>query len=309
MASNPVAVEMRTKREDTNFGLYRFPRDLGPNALVLDFMRYSYNATFSRVNQSGRSTTAIILPLPQQLVDVDSIDIGAGQLGSGGAFAVGAFSSATDGGLDQKISNALKGAQQAGASVADNIASGNFSVYSDYLGFAARNLLSLSPELSLAADVATGTAINPHTTLNFDGVGLKEFTFSWQLAPRNAEESDLLKNIIAKIKSHILPKTVGFGDAPGLERAILKYPDIAKIRLNGVAKEYFPQLRPGMISNFTVDYTPQGNVLVEGGKPAIVNLSFTFQEAQIRTSGSSSANRSTPYNGYYDPNTSGEGPR
>lgn len=307
MPSNYVGPAIRSKREDTDFGMYRFPRDLGPNALVLDFMRYSYDATFSSVNQTGRSTTEIILPLPQQLVDVDSIDVGAGQLGTVGALAVGTFSSATGGGLDQQISNALDSAKKAGANLADNITSGNFSVYKDYLGFAARNLLSLSPELSLAADVATGTAINPHTTLNFDGVGLKEFTFGWQLAPRNNEESDLLKDIIAKIKSHILPKTVGFGDTPGLERAILKYPDIAKIRLNGVAKEYFPQLRPGMISNFTVDYTPQGNVLVEGGKPAIVNLSFTFQEAQIRTSGGAYGS-STPYNGYYGPNTSGEGP-
>lgn len=280
---------IETARSRSNFSSYRFPDDLGPNSLVLDFVEYSYDATFSNVNQSGRSLTAIVLPLPQQLQDIDNIDIASAQLGTIGSFAVGSFgaisniaSSETPGeDILKQVNNMMGQAAKEG----ENVAGGNLSKYKDYLGFAARNAMSLSPELGLAADVATGTAINPHTTLNFSGVGLKQFTFNWQLAPKNETESESLRRIISRIKSHILPKTTGFGDAPGLRRAILKYPDIAQIRLNGIAQKYFPEIRPGMISNFTVDYTPQGVVLVGGGKPAIVNLAFTFTEAQIRTSG------------------------
>jgi hypothetical protein len=231
--------------------------------------------------------TAIVLPLPQQLQDIDNIDVASAQLGTVGSFAVGAFGTASElatGGAEG-VMGQIKGIMDKLENEGRGVAAGRVSKYKDYLGFAARNVLSLSPELSLAADVATGTAINPHTTLNFNGVALKQFTFNWQLAPKNEAESESLRRIINRIKSHILPKTVGFGEAPGLSRAILKYPDIAQIRLNGIAKDYFPEIRPGMISNFTVDYTPQGVVLVGGGKPAIVNLSFTFTEAQIRTSG------------------------
>lgn len=303
---------VETARQNTQFGQYRFPENLGPNGFVLDFVEYSYAETFAAVSQTARTNTSIILPLPQQLQDVDNIDVKSADLGTTGALALGVFNTAKGGSsaILSTVQKMMEGSESLGSSIGEAARTGDFTTLSsslnDYLGFAARNAMTLSPELSLAADVATGTAINPHTTLNFDGVSLKEFTFTWQLAPQSAEESDALRNIVEKIKSHILPKTVGLGSAPGLSRAILKYPDIARIRLNGVAQQYFPNFNPGMVSNFTVDYTPQGNVLLEGGKPAIVNMSLSFQEAQIRTSGAA-GNADSSGIGWTDPSGLGVG--
>lgn len=286
---------IQTARSNSRFGQYRFPSDLGPNAMVIDFQEYSYARTTQAVSQTARTKTSIILPLPQQLTDSYDINVQQADLGVLGAAAVGLATSGV--GIGDAIKGAFNQFGDAVESTSGNLTGGQSGItealsnISGYAKFASRNVLDqFGPGLSLASDVIRGDAINPHTTLNFDGIGLKQFQFSWQLAPRNEKESDELKNIIEKFKSHILPKysTLTGGGAAGnqsLDRALLKYPDLALIRLNGVNQNHFVKFQPGMISNFTVDYTPQGNVLVEGGKPAIVNISFTLQEAQIRVSG------------------------
>jgi hypothetical protein len=265
--------------------------------MVIDFQEYNYSRTNQAVSQTARTKTSIILPLPQQLADSYDVNVQQADLGTVGAGAVSAFSNGGSS-FTNSIANAYDEFGGAGASLAGGIAGGDImgalSDVSSYAKFASRNILDqFAPGLSLASDVIRGDAINPHTTLNFDGVGLKQYQFNWQLAPRNEKESNELKRIIEKIKSHILPEyrtlTGGGIGNEALDRALLKYPDLALIRLNGVDQNHFMKFQPGMISNFTVDYTPQGNVLVEGGKPAIVNISFTLQEAQIRTSGSAAA--------------------
>lgn len=287
-----------TNRENSQFSKFRFPSDLGPNAFVIDFKNYSYDSTLQTVSQTSRTDTQIVLPLPQQIQDAYDVNVQSNQLGSLGAAALGVFQN--PGSIDETAKNALQKAYNLGSSLGSvDSFSGLTNTLKDiggqgaqYTSFVSRNILdSLGIEgLSLAGDLVNGTAVNPHTTLNFDGVNLKQFQFSWELAPRDESESQQLKSIIRKIKYHILPQYSSLPDLDstgnrGLDRALLKYPDLAFIRFNGVDKSHYPRFKPGMISNFTIDYTPQGNVIVEGGKPAIVNISFTFQEAAIHTSG------------------------
>lgn len=287
---------IKTNRADSNFGQYRFPLDLGPNSIVLDFQKYSYQRTTQGVNPTGRTTTSIVLPLPEQIQDAYNIIVQEQQLGVIGAAIVDQFSGG--GANTEKLKGLLDKAKEAGAQAGQggNINSDNLmkslSTSGQYAKFISRSFLDSLPVegLSLATDIVTGSAINPHTTLNFDGVGLKKFEFNWTLAPRSQKESDELRNIINKIKGHILPK---YSTLPGLtnsgnraaDQALLRYPDLALIRFNGLAQGHWFEFKPGMISNMSVNYSPQGNVLLEGGKPAVVHLSMSFTEAQIHTSG------------------------
>jgi len=38
-----------------------------------------------------------------------------------------------------------------------------------------------------------------------------------------------------------------------------------------------------MISDFITNYTPQGQAILKGGRPAFIDMSITFKEASIRT--------------------------
>lgn len=280
-------------REDSRFGKYRFPMDIGPNSIVLDFQKYSYQRTTQGVSPTARTTTSIILPLPQQIIDAYNVVVGEQRLSVGGAFVVDKFSKG--GGAEERIKEFLEESFRSGQDVVNSggaSVTGAVSTAGQYAKFISRNILDSLPfeGLSLAADLVNGSAVNPHTTLNFDGVNLKQFQFNWQLAPRSERESDVLKNIIAKIKSHILPK---YSTLPGLtdvgnraaDRALLRYPDLLLVRFNGLAQDHYFEFLPGMVNNFSVDYSTQGNVILEGGKPAVVNMSMTFTEAQIHTSG------------------------
>ena len=64
----------------------------------------------------------------------------------------------------------------------------------------------------------------------------------------------------------------------------LKYPNLCHIKLLGLSEEHYFTFKPGMVKSFAVDYSPQGHVIVGGGKPSIVNISMSFEEASIWTS-------------------------
>ncbi len=110
------------------------------------------------------------------------------------------------------------------------------------------------------------------------------------------------------MKSHVLPKysVVGNFERTGrrsTDRALLKYPDLAFIRFNGIDPGFYFSFKPGLVSNISVDYNGgggSGHSILQGGRPSVVNLSLSFTEAQIHTSGQYKKGSDGHYS-YYDP--------
>jgi len=120
--------------------------------------------------------------------------------------------------------------------------------------------------------------------LAFNGVDLKNFTFNWALSPKNKADSDALRQIERKFKQHILPSYRGLNDTnSALDRAFLGYPDLVEIFFKGIDPNYYFEFKPGMVSSFNINYSPNGNVILEGGRPASITMSMTFKEARIHT--------------------------
>ena len=68
-----------------------------------------------------------------------------------------------------------------------------------------------------------------------------------------------------------------------LSRGLLRYPSMVDCFFHGIDSNYFYQLKTSMISQFNVDYTPNGIALNRGGKPSAVRLTMTMTEAAIHT--------------------------
>jgi hypothetical protein len=255
----------------------------GDIGLQLSFAEYSYTAANS-VAKAGAGDT-INLPLPMQLQEAAGIKIGQAELGTSGALAVDLFSgnlSSDD--VARQIKNSSVGENINAAEMSDLVA--NTSEAVKY--FSRSAIEGVFSGAGTTADVINGTAVNPHATLNFDGVNLKEYSFTWQFAPRNAGESEGLKNIINTINRHIHPEyeAVLGGASGSLNKALLKYPSLISARLNGVSEDYYNIFKyPMMASNFSVDYSPQRNAMLKDGKPAFVNVTLQMQETKIRTRG------------------------
>jgi hypothetical protein len=243
--------------------------------------------------------SAIELPFPSNLRDVDALRVerfeqgllesAAGQMLAGAANAA-VTSNATLG----QLPGVIQGIGASGASFLGGVSVGGEldralqTALGANLGNVARDAMYLArsylpSSITRVADTVIGSAVNPRAALAFEGVELKTHSFSWTLAPKNSRESDILKELIFKIKRSSLPSyqtisTTSF-------KAYLKYPDIVDIYLLGVNAEYFMKFKTCMIRSVTVDYSSPGLVpILKGGKPAAVNLNLEFYEMDIHTS-------------------------
>lgn len=266
----------------------KFPADLGAQAMIINFNQYSYSATQTgAVNTVNNGT--IVLPIPTNLVDSTSISANESQLGITGAAAMELMNaggmSAKQAGADtysailSQLKNLMNPADSGGKPSATNDALSTFRAFTKFTG---RNLLDATlPGAGMAADLATGTAVNPHQTLEFNGVALKNHSFVWTFSPRNADESIVLKDIIKKIKSSMLPAYDSIG---GFQKALLTYPDLINISLAGVDQDFFYYYKPSLVKGLTINYNEGDSLsLFSGGKPVQITMTMEIMEAQIHT--------------------------
>ena len=285
--SNLPSAIIAKNRQNSTFTSYQYPSIINGHNIVLMFKSYDYNSSASGViNQSTISDTgaSVVLPLPSNLEDTYSVKVGPYEMGASGALAADAFSGQ---GRDA-ISKSLRGAAEGGGSEAAQGGVANLlNNMQSAAAFAGRNLLDELPVggVAGAVDLSSGSAVNPHVALKFDGVDLKTHNFEWGLSPRNEAEADNIKRLVNFIRSRMLPE---FGNATGengsaIDRALLKYPDLVYIFFMGVDQSYFYYFKPCMINSFTANYTPNGVALNRGGKPAFVNIRMTLTESRIHT--------------------------
>lgn len=135
------------------------------------------------------------------------------------------------------------------------------------------------PGLSQAVQVTNtvgpfiGKAINPLLYLAFNTQEFREFSFDWVLAPKNKEESNIVKFIVSLFKNSALP-TKGY---------VMDYPLIATVKmspkdLNGHAK-FKPMAITSVAANYTPNPTP--SFFENTGAPTIVTLSVRFKEIEL----------------------------
>lgn len=139
-----------------------------------------------------------------------------------------------------------------------------------------RLLQQLSPDTASALDLALGSVPNPHTTVSFNGVGLRAFRFTWRLSPNNAKDSQELTRLIFALKSKSLPRQQ--------TQFLLKYPDFVKVRIYPQVLNDFFQFTTMIIDSFAVNYAPTGNIaFMADDMPHEVELTLTLRETRIQT--------------------------
>lgn len=294
-SQRPEDVIQRSKRNQIP-GILQFPADLGAHSMLMIFNDYVYQRPGTReLNKVGASTftarnlagkTAILLPLPANIEDSYSIrvqgfeaDISGEQVSASAASlarsSIGNNQDISVGELASILGNALPDIDW------NNIFSTNMRDISRNIAFLGRRSLEkVLPGASRNVDVGLGNTLNPKASLYFDGVNLKQPTFSWTLAPTEESESETIKTITDTIKQKSLPT---YGSGVGLQRAILNYPSTVDIFFFGIQQEYFVFYKTCMVQQFTVNYTPSGLAFVKGGKPAIINMTMGLMEMDIHT--------------------------
>ena len=284
-----AVIDQRKENQNTNAGLY-FPSDIGHHAMILNFKEYAYGGS-AHVATVGQDS--IVLPLPKSLQDNLNVKVGSDELGilgsltaeaSGGALSISNLSDARS-----KLTNMFgKGVQAEEERLSDvgSIADGLQLAAESSLFLARAGLGSVAPDIAKGISAGAGTAINPYATLVFSGVDLKVHNFEWLLSPDTPAESETLQKIIKTIQRHITPEmqdVAGSGASGTLSRGLMRYPSMVDCFFHGIDHNYFYKLKTSMISQFNVDYAPNGIALNKGGRPSAVILTMIMTEAAIHT--------------------------
>ena len=266
-----------------------YPNDLGKYHVKLVFKEYQYNINQSELstdNPSGgyrrrpppgrrhhtkatkQSTPSIVqLPLPDGLIDNDTLGVSETELGGLGQGAAEVSSAVSH--LIQQGNipdNLLDRMVNAGAGM------GMAMLRQSLTGF------GIAPETQQGFQVGAGVTFNPYNALNFTGVQLKGHTLSWSnLAPRNRDEGAALHKIIKHIKRRAHPEYLA-------RRAFLSFPDVVEVTINGPDANQIVKFKPALISTIDVNYGPGGELSwLQGGTPTAINFSMNIKETQIWT--------------------------
>ena len=299
LKTSPLEAMARRKVEQKGpSSVMTFPKNLGSHGTLMRFFEYTYGGT---KGSEEKRLAEIMLPLPRQIQDNFKINVGGDELGLIGTTAAQLSGRPEDaqsvaGKLTDQLKetgtaayNAISGVFKGEEGAKDALVSGA-NTLADGVGFlTTAGLASITPDIANGIGVGRGTAINPFATLVFKGVDLKVHSLEWLLSPESEEESRQLKTIIRTLQRMVLPKTsspLGENAETGvqvLDRGILRYPAMCNIYLMGVDQSYYMRFKTSMISQLSVDYTPNGVAIQKGGKPSAVRITMTLNEAFIHT--------------------------
>ena len=129
---------------------------------------------------------------------------------------------------------------------------------------------------------ATGQVINPNMELLFSGPRMRTFNFDFRLTPREKKEAEMIKKIIRSFKMNMAPQRSS-------SNLFLLSPNIFKLEYifsdKGNTQELHPYLnkfKPCAMTNFTVNYTPDGSYATYGEDGSLTSyaISMSFSELE-----------------------------
>lgn len=191
-----------------------------------------------------------ILPLPAELQDNYQVNYSTAEMGAfGGALG--------------ELQNVMEGKDVADA-LGDSLG-GAYSTLKEKL----RGIAGAGG--AAAAEKLFGTAANPHLTQVFDGVGLKNYTFSWNVYPQTPDESERLRRVLSQIKMVMHPLKAN--------EFMLEYPFECYASFY-ISNKFLFEVGRSVISGLSINYAPQGASFFKGTH-APTNIQFSLNLTEV----------------------------
>ena len=226
--------------------------------------------------QTKRITDSVALYMPPSIQDNTSAtydDMATGLLGFGAAQGVG-FVRAMQ-------SNDLEDAAKFLAGATGDFATEGFR----------RASLELAESLTGAeGGIQTvnrifGQADNPFLEVFFNTMAMRSFTYNFNLAPRNEEETMEIQRIIQLFRFHMAPE---MQESNGRYLTLPSEFDIHYMMVTkdgeGRENDYFNRIATCVLTDVQTNYTPGEKLRTfEDGAPTQITLSLTFKETEMLT--------------------------
>ena len=277
--SQPAAAQNNEAVEGTNVGVVggTYPEDIATTKQdIIKFDMIQYRP--SKLEANGRPDVSggdiiggsVILPIPGGIQDQSSAGWDSAKMNplerAAANVALEAISKGGKAGLDaagEEIQKALSGG---GADAKDALA-----------GYFAGQAAGVGEQV---LQRGMGVVVNPNMELLFNGPSIRQFSFSFLLAPRSEKETTEVANIIRFFKQ-------GMSPIRSQSALFLRTPNTFRLRYiyRGDGKDsdhkYLSKFKECALLNTTVNYTPNSNYATfpDGGMVAY-QLTLSFQELE-----------------------------
>jgi len=231
----------------------------------------------------------IALPIPLELNDGLNVSYNTSSFGAVGAAAVGSLRGNISGEkFDEIRSNATRILKKG---------VGSFNS-SNFFNIAAELALKGKPGLRAVFTNNENKIENPFMTSTFSGVGFREFSFNFNLVPKNKNDSIALNRVIQIFKSSMLPQDLvtspeSLNGMTFENNGVQLLPDVFGVRFYPTTKNFSSQkgnlmfkIEDAVMTKFDVTYsgdTPQPVFHEENNSPHSVNLTLNLKETVIYT--------------------------
>jgi hypothetical protein len=226
---------------------------------------------------------SVSLPMPNNITESNETGWGSNELSTLSAAAMGAAVKGADAltnldgmGLINQLGDLGGGLRSSGAK--DTIT----KLLTLRAGSAVVGKLGLNVDPKAYLARATGTVVNPNLELLFQGPKLRSFSYQIKMSPRNKEDAEAIRKIIKFFKKGMAPQRGQLGT----NGFFLGAPNVFQIQFFSGTTELksMGQLKMCALTNFTVDYTPDGSYAVigdssaGGSQPVSTNITLAFSE-------------------------------
>ena len=234
--------------------------------------------TGTETNSNQRALSTIQLPIPANIGDTNQVDWGNGDilnpLAGKAAELIG--NSITSGSFGGGIIDTLKNAFSTGNAVLTR-GGGQDLVKNAFSAALVNSVANGSVNPTALLSRAEGNVLNPNLELLFGGVNLRSFAFDFDFAPRNLEESNVVKQIIRIFKQSMTPKTGSNTSGAGL---FIEAPNVFLLKYKTGSRDhpYLNKFKPCALTSMGINYTGSGSYTTYADKTPVhmkLNLSFT----------------------------------
>lgn len=259
-------------------------RNVNSGTSLTDILRADNSAIGA--NQRTEATgLSIYLPMPSAVVVNNSMSWENTELGVAGAFdATGSVGKVVD-----AVKKDFKSfGDGKGFSTLDSVSAASKSlvkatdpVITDLVLKTISTLTGLN--IKERSEIAQGRVRNHNLALLFKGIGFRQFSFTWKLAPKSETETTLLANIIRNLKLFSSPTlsnpTAGWFGYPDEWALTFKS---AQEGGGVIDNPGLPKIGICVMNSIEVNYTPDGlYASFRDGNPTMVDLSINLTETEI----------------------------
>ena len=208
-----------------------------------------------------RLSQAIALYMPAQLEVAHTANYGEQEMGAAVAMAMSALQ---DSGEGISMDAIAKQITASGADMINDMATKALDA-------------TIATGAVAARDIRAGKIRNNRSEMAFEGIGRRDFNFSFSLLPKNAREANDIEQIVTAFRYHAMPEIDG-SDATG--RTMIA-PSTFDIQYKPDA--HLHKISTSVLTGVSVKYGGERVQFFRDGHPVQTELTLSFKELEIIT--------------------------